>query len=508
MNQFTTSVSVSHICKATLSILLLSCVACGEAEDSFYGNNDSIHYAPIPTIQEPVPQDVERVFKENDFVETAEENTSTFSIDVDTASYTIMRRDIEAGWLPDPMSVRPEEYINYFDYDDAPPMDDLPFSIHLDVAPSYFVAEAESPKHLMRVGIQGKEISAAEMAPTNLVFLIDVSGSMISSKKLPLVQQSLNVLIDQLRPQDTVGIVVYAGDDRVVLSPTPASERATIQAAIDGLKNGGSTNAEAGIVTAYKMAEQVKKDGGNNRVLILTDGDFNVGRTGEPLFQLIDEYRKKEISLTCVGYGLGGYNDYQMENLSNRGNGNYFYVDTLDEAKRIFGSELPSTLEVIAADTKIQVEFDAQTVLRYRLIGYENRMLANKDFDDDTKDAGEIGAGHHVTAFYEIELQPEAERTALLSRVRVRYKSQYGQESKLIERAIKVANIKPSFKDAPSSFRFGAAVAEFAEILRGSKHSQGSQLQDVLTIASDAAGPTPDDKQAEFLKLVQMASSL
>lgn len=442
---------------------------------------------------------------ENDFVETSEEAISTFSVDVDTASYTLMRRDVQSGRLPAREGVRPEEYINYFDYPYPQPEGEHPFSINLEVAPSKF----GEGKHLMRVGLQGKKMTIEDLKPTNLVFLIDVSGSMQSSEKLPLVEKSLYTLIDHLRPTDTVSIVTYAGDDRVVLEPTEVSRKRKIKRAIRRLSWGGSTNAEAGIVRAYELAEQARIEGGNNRVVILTDGDFNVGKTGEELIALIEQYRAREISLTCMGYGLGNYNDYHMENLSNKGNGNYFYVDSEQEAERVFGKELASTLEVIAADVKIQVEFNEEAVKSYRLLGYENRVLDNTDFDDDAKDAGEIGPGHTVTAYYELELAEGSEEQAVLSDVRVRYKSQYGVESKLIERAIKMSNVQPTFEGASKGFRFGAVVAEFAEIMRESMHLEGGVKQwDALERELDEVMSRSDSKQVEFESLVERARGL
>jgi Ca-activated chloride channel family protein len=442
---------------------------------------------------------------ENDFIDTATENTSTFSIDVDNASYTLMRRDLTNGRLPVAEGVRPEEYINFFSYDYAEPAGEDPFSVNMEIAPSKF---GQADQKLLRIGLQGKEIAIEDLNPTNLVFLIDVSGSMTSQNKLPMVKESLYTLLDHLRPSDSVGIVVYAGADGIVLNPTEVQNRQQIETAIENLSSGGSTNGEAGIVSAYKMAAQAKIEGGNNRVIILTDGDFNVGKTGDDLVQLVRDYRDQHISLTSVGYGLGNYNDSTMEALARDGNGNYFYVDSEAEAQRIFGSKLASTLQVIAADVKIQVEFDAASVAKYRLLGYENRVLDNEDFEDDTKDAGEIGPGHSVTALYELELTPTADTsTNFLSTVRLRYKAQYGEDSKLLERGVKVSQIADTFADASDSFRFAAAVAEFAEILRGSKHSADERYDDVESIATGAA-PSDDAQKQEFIDLVDIARGL
>jgi len=455
--------------------------------------------------QQPEPGETFDPITENDYIDTAEENTSTFSIDVDNASYTIMRRDIQSGKLPAPESVRVEEYVNFFDYDYAEPIGEEPFSVNLEVAPSMF--GEEEGQVLMRVGIEGKQLSAQDMSPTNLVFLIDVSGSMSSDEKLPLVKESLYSLIDNLRPTDTVGIVVYAGADRVVLEPTPVSDDRKIRRAIRRLDSGGSTNAEAGIDRAYDLAESALKQGGNNRVLILTDGDFNVGRTGQELFDLIDEKRALGITLTAVGYGLGNFNDYNMENIAKRANGNYFYVDSIKEAQRIFGTDLTSTIEVIGADVKIQVEFNADAVESYRLVGYENRLLDNEDFIDDSKDAGEVGPGHTVTAIYELTMQENAAAEASLSQVRIRYKHRFGLPSQEIVQDIKTSQIRATFGDASDDLKFAAAVTEYAEILRRSMHSEGKRYDEVLQIARGAAR-AGDERQAEFIELVEDAKGL
>ncbi len=470
--------------------------ACG---DSSYAESEYLGAPPDDYQQGEVYDEV----VENDFVSADEENVSTFSIDVDNASYTLMRRDIQNGTLPAPAGVRPEEYINFFDYGYAPPTQD-PFSINLEGAPSAF----GEGLHILRVGLQGIQVPNDKMKPTNLVFLIDTSGSMSGDLKLPLVQKSLHTLVDNLRPDDTIGIVTYAGSAGTVLEPTAVRDKQKICDAVDRLTSGGSTAGEAGITEAYRLAETAKKQGGNNRVIILTDGDFNVGRTGEELFTLVDTYRAKEISLTSVGYGLGNYNDYTMENLAKRGNGNYFYVDSLQEASRVFGTELSSTLEVIASDVKIQLEFNPEAVARFRLLGYENRLLNEEDFDDDAVDAGELGPGHTVTALYEVELTEEADSDASLVDVRLRYKSQYGADSELLERAIKVAELRASFEDASDGLRFSAAVAEYAEILRESAHSTGERFDDILAIISGAGSLPEADKRGELVDLVEKAKAM
>ena len=442
---------------------------------------------------------------ENTFIDTETEATSTFSIDVDNASYTLMRRDVRNNRLPVADAVRPEEYINYFDYGYTEPDGEHPFSVNLEIAPSKF----GEGKHLARVGLQGEHRAVADLKPTNIVLLVDVSGSMQSERKLPLVIESVEALIDNLRPDDTVSIVTYAGYDRVMLEPTPVKRAAKIRRAIhstDDFFKGGSTNAEAGIVKAYELAEQALKPDGNNRVIILTDGDFNVGKTGDALFETIDSYRAKGISLTCMGYGLGNYHDHHMENLSKRGNGNYFYVDSIEEAERVFGTDLASTLEVIAADVKIQVAFDPAVVKRYRLVGYENRVMDNQDFRDDTKDAGEIGPGHTVTAYYELELHPNPQVIEDVAEVRIRYKPQYGTESKELTHAIGTSSIHGSFADASGGFQFGAAVAELAELMRRSAHVDAPDADAVIAVIAEHAGDDP--ARQELLELARAARSL
>lgn len=449
--------------------------------------------------------EVYEVNPENQFVDAWHQPTSTFSIDVDNASYTLSRRDLENGALPIPDAVRPEEFINYFDYGYPEPRDAAPFSVNLELAPSRFGEQ----KHLLRVGLQGDRKGLEELAPTNIVLLVDVSGSMQSELKLPLVIESIETLVESLRPRDKISIVTYAGYDRVLLEPTRIEHRRTIERALDRLADsstGGSTNAEAGIVSAYRLAEAGIEPEGNNRVIILTDGDFNVGRTGHQLFELIERYRVRGINLTCMGYGLGDYNDYHMENLAKNGNGNYFYVDSLEEAQRVFGTELASVLEVIASDVKIQVNFDPDSVKRYRLIGYENRVMANRDFRDDSKDAGEIGPGHTVTAYYELELRPGVELSNSLAQIRLRYKPRHNAKSEELVRAIPRTSIHTAFGAASPGFQFGAAVAEFAELLRRSDHIERADIDAVIATAARHAGENSERRQ--FVELAREAKKL
>ncbi|MFU8804881.1 MAG: vWA domain-containing protein [Bradymonadaceae bacterium] len=506
---------IAKFSSTTLALAALSLLAVGagcgyHGGDMWYGDESYYPGDYVGGENLDPSSDQFREWDENDFISASEENTSTFSVDVNTASYTIMRRDLNNGNLPSPASVRVEEYINFFRFDYPEPVDDNPFSITMEAAPSYFGSDAESEteRQLLRIGIKGKDVSIDEMKPSNLVFLVDVSGSMNPENRLPLAQKSLHIMLEYLRPTDTVGIQTYAGGTRTVLEPTPVAERAKIAQAIDALSSGGGTAGEAGIIAAYNMAESAKIEGGNNRVIIVTDGDFNVGRTGDALVELVQSYRDRHISLTAAGFGLGRFNDATMEGLARKGNGNYFYIDTIEEAQRIFGTHLTSTIEVIAADVKIQVEFNEDSVARYRLVGYEKRVMDNDDFRNDSADAGEIGPGHTVTALYELELHPEqSSPNNLLAEVRVRHKEQYGDESREQSTSVKLSQIAQTFNQASDDFRFAAAVAEFAEILRHSQHSEGARFFEVRDIAA-TSGATGDQWREEFLTLVETADNL
>lgn len=477
-------------------------------DEGYYDGFNAENYGDYQLEDEQLEERPDRHndFGENLFIDAAQENTSTFSADVNTASYTMARRALQNGELPVKESVRVEEFINFFRFEYPNPQEGA-FSVNMEAGPSYFGSEAEKERHLLRIGIRGRDISLAEMKPSNLVFLIDVSGSMGSENRLPLAKKALHRLLDSLRPTDTVAIQTYANKSERVLGPTPASERAKIAAAIDGLRADGATYGEGGIVAAYDMAEEAFIPEGNNRVIIFTDGDFNVGKQDEDIVEIIQSYREREITLTAVGFGRGGYNDRMMEHIARVGNGNYFYIDTEAEATRIFGEDLPSTIEVIAADVKIQVEFNADVVDRYRLIGYEKRMLDNEDFEDDFVDAAEVGPGHRVTALYELELHDEIDRSQLLGEVRVRHKEQFGEESREQSSLLKVAQIWDDFDGMSQGFRFAAAVAEFAQILRGSQFVQGARFDEVRAVAEDAAYAGNGDQQ-EFLELVEIAKRL
>ncbi len=436
------------------------------------------------------------------FVDAKEHPLSTFSVDVDTGSYSLVRSALAAGSLPEKELVRSEEFLNYFDYGDAPPTDDRPFAVHVEGAPSPFGENLS----LLRIALKGKEIAEEARTPYNLVFLVDVSGSMSDENKLPLVKYSLRELVNQLKPTDTLGLVVYAGTERVVLEPTAVSDKGKVTAAIDALGAGGSTAGEAGSRMAYELAEKGRVAGSTNRVVLCTDGDFNVGLTGQSLIELIEQKRDTGITLTTLGFGRGNYKDSFMEQLADHGNGNYAYIDSQDEALRVLRTKLAGTMQVIAKDTKIQVAFDPDVIRRYRLIGYENRRLANEDFKNDQKDAGEIGSGHTVVALYEAELRAEG-TAANLATVNLRYKLPEGTEG--IEFAVPFAraSLYPEFSQASSAFRFGAAVVELAEILGKSPHSTGARFDDVLAIAN-ASGPKLNSDRDDFVALGTKAKAL
>ncbi|GAA5484740.1 vWA domain-containing protein [Haloferula sargassicola] len=444
---------------------------------------------------------------------------STFSIDVDTASYTNVRRAILEGRAIQPDAVRIEECINYFDYRYEPPSEGNAFAVHTKLATCPW-----QPEHLLaRVAIKGKEIAANARPASNLVFLIDVSGSMQSSDKLPLLKQSMQVLIDSLDERDRVGIVVYAGTEGVVLEPTLLDEagKSKAAAALTKLESGGSTNGGAGLARAYQMADSHRVDDGVNRVILATDGDFNVGTTGQgQLVELVKKQAAKGVSLSVLGFGTGNLNDAMMEAITNDGNGNYFYVDGQREAERIFLQKLSGTLVTIAKDVKIQVEFNPGKVKAYRLIGYANRVLRNQDFNDDKVDAGDIGAGHTVTAFYEIvpvgvdgpdtggvdglRYQQPAERKELVESddwftLKLRYKYPEGEKSRLIESPVTGDPVK--WEDAGNDFRMASAVALFGMKLRG--QVEEVPWDRVAEIARPALADDPEERRAEFFELIK-----
>ncbi|WP_278407130.1 vWA domain-containing protein [Pseudomonas rhodesiae] len=446
----------------------------------------------------------------------AETPVSTFSVDVDTGSYANVRRFLNQGSLPPEGAVRLEEMVNYFPYHYALPTDGSPFGVTTEVAPTPWNPHTQ----LLRIGIKASDRAVAQLAPANLVFLVDVSGSMDRREGLPLVQSTLKLLVDQLREQDRVSLVVYAGDSRVVLKPTSGRDKAAIRNAIDQLTAGGATAGGAGIELAYQMAREGFIDNGINRILLATDGDFNVGVSDfDSLKQMAAQQRKSGVSLTTLGFGVDNYNEHLMEQLADAGDGNYAYIDTLREARKVLVDQLSSTLAVVARDVKLQVEFNPARVSEYRLLGYENRALKREDFNNDKVDAGEIGAGHTVTALYEIVpkgqkgwLEPlryagaavaegQSEELAML---RVRYKPAAGGDSRLIERPITGQTTQAS-----DDLRFAAAVAAFAQQLKGDGRYTGSMtLKDTAALARSARGDDPFGLRNEFVQLVELAQSL
>ncbi len=467
-------------------------------------------------------------YSTNPYVSVAHDPLSTFAADVDTASYDIFRRDVERGYLPGPATVRLEEFINYFDYDYPEPAEDSehPFAIDLAAAPTLL----ENGTTLLRVGIQGAPPPAFEKKPANLVFLIDTSGSMQSAEKLPLVQRVLTRTLDELDPEDTVSIVTYAGGTGVALEPTPVSDSATISGVINSLSASGSTAGASGIQLAYDQASSAYLEGGINHVILCTDGDFNVGVSStDGLVALIEDERRSGITFTALGFG-GNNNDAMMEAISNAGNGIYGVISSQDQADRYVEERLLDNLTFIAKDMKIQVEFNSELVLAYRLLGYENRAIADQDFRDDKVDAGEIGAGHRVTALYELVLAdgtvPEADGApamqtgdaydgevevdaADLVLVKVRYKD---VDASALDEAYETSSslapedVAASHRDLDEDFQWAVAIATFAELLKASPYANDSSLGSIRVIAEEQA--SRDEDRTEFLTLFNLAESM
>ncbi len=451
-----------------------------------------------------------------------ENAVSTFSIDVDTGAYSNVRRMLSQGNLPPADAVRAEELINYFSYEYPNSESNVPFSFITEVSASPW----KTGKHLLHIGIKANEPNATEELNTNLVFLVDVSGSMNSPDKLALLKNSLKMLSRQLSADDSVSLVVYAGASGVVLEPTAGNETRQISAALDRLQAGGSTNGEAGIELAYAMAEEAFIENGINRVILATDGDFNVGMSGvDELVELIEAKRESGISLTTLCFGSGNYNDHMMEQLADSGNGNYAYIDNINEARKVLVDEMHSTLQTVAKDVKIQIEFNPAIVAEYRLVGYENRELAREDFNNDQVDAGEIGAGHTVTAIYEIALtgsenlsidplryrqenELENASTDELAFLKLRYKEPDSDESILLQRALLTADISDDIAQASDNYRFSAAVAGMAQLLRGNDQDGSLDYDTVLELAQSARGDDEFGYRAEFIQLVRTAQAL
>ena len=453
---------------------------------------------------------------DNPIHSVAEAPVSTFSADVDTGAYANVRRLLNQGRLPPEGAVRLEEMVNYFPYNYALPSDGSPFGVTTELAATPW----NQHTRLLRIGIKASDRAVAELAPANLVFLVDVSGSMDRREGLPLVKSTLKLLVDQLREQDRVSLVVYAGESRVVLEPTSGREKAKIRTAIEQLTAGGSTAGASGIELAYQMAQQAFIPKGINRILLATDGDFNVGISDfDSLKQMAVDKRKTGISLTTLGFGVDNYNEHLMEQLADAGDGNYAYIDNLREARKVLVDQLGSTLAVVAKNVKLQVEFNPAQVSEYRLLGYENRALKREDFSNDKVDAGEVGAGHTVTALYEIVptgekgwLEPlrygksekvVAAKDGELAMLRVRYQQPEGGKSLLIERPI-ANQVAPASED----LRFAAAVAAFSQQLKDARYTGDFSLKDTETLARGARGDDRFGLRNEFVQLVELAQSL
>ena len=471
-------------------------------------------------VQIPVHNTEEyNAINENIFHNPARTPLSTFSIDVDAASYSNIRRFITSSQMPPKDAVRIEEMINYFDYEYPQPEGQDPFSVNTELA----ICPWNTDHYLVHIGLQGKDIPTENLPPSNLVFLLDVSGSMNQANKLPLLKSAFKLLVDKLRPEDKVSIVVYAGAAGLVLPPTSGNQKETIINALDRLQAGGSTAGGQGIKLAYKTARQNYLPEGNNRIILATDGDFNVGESSNAgMERLIEEERKSGVFLTVIGFGMGNYKDSKMEILADKGNGNYAYIDNILEAKKVFVNEFGGTLFTIAKDVKIQVEFNPNVVQGYRLIGYENRKLRDEDFNNDKKDAGELGSGHTVTALYEIipvgvknqytgSIDPlkYQENEAVKKRnygsemmtVKLRYKQPDGNTSKLLSKIVK--NKVSEFENTSDNFRFSASVAGFGMILRDSEFKGSTDFEQVIEWANTSKGQDKNGYRAEFIRLIE-----
>ena len=470
--------------------------------------------------QQPFNTEDYHHFRDNGFQRPSTSPLSTFAIDVDAASYSNVRRFLTQGQRPPADAVRVEELINYFPYDYPDPRGSDPFSVTAAQMPAPWASD----HRLVLIGLQGRRIDARELPPSNLVFLLDVSGSMASPDKLPLVQRAFRLLVEQLRPQDRVAIVVYAGAAGLVLPSTPGSDKRTILAALDELQAGGSTAGGEGIKLAYQVAQQNHIASGNNRVILATDGDFNVGVSSEgELVRLIESRKQQGTYLTVLGFGTGNLKDSRMEALADKGNGHYAYVDDIMEARKVFVQEMGATLVTIAKDAKVQVEFNPAQVAEYRLIGYENRLMAAEDFNDDTKDGGELGAGHAVTAIYEIVLagrsgtgtsvdplkyqEPRGTGASSgeLFTVKLRYQQPTGVgASRLITQTVR----RDDGARGNENLRFAAAVAEYGMLLRNSEYKAQSNWENVITLARQNLGTDPGGYRAEFVRLAEVARGM
>ena len=485
----------------------------------------TLAYAPAPIADALPPgyrdewREQYQAYADNPVFTVAETPVSTFSIDVDTGSYANVRRFLNGGQLPPKDAVRLEELVNYFPYAYPLPQGAAPFGVSTELA----VTPWNPQTRLLRIAIKASDRSVDELPPANLVFLVDVSGSMHRREGLPMVQGTLKLLVEQLRPQDRVSLVTYAGDSQVVLDSTPGIDKAKIRAAIDQLSAGGSTAGESGIQLAYQQASKHLIEGGINRILLATDGDFNVGISDfDSLKQLAADKRKTGVSLTTLGFGVDNYNERLMEQLADTGNGNYAYIDNLREARKVLVDQLGSTLATVASDVKLQLEFNPSEVSEYRLLGYENRALKREDFSNDKVDAGDIGAGHTVTALYEIVpagskgwLEPlryqasaqPASKSGELAWLRIRYKAPGEASSRLLERPIARGEAKP-VAAASEDLRFAAAVAAFAQQLKDGRYTGDFGLAQSIELARSAKGEDRFGLRGEFIQLAEIAQSL
>ena len=479
---------------SVLSLALLA--ACG----SHMQSPRDMAYSPTPTaaIAESTGTEDYHDWGRNPWIDAAKDHLSTFAADVDTASFGVARKKLESGTLPPPASIRVEEWVNYFHYSFPAPAPGSVFSAALDAAPNPF-----GDTTILRVAVATPPKPASEREPANLVFLVDVSGSMDEPDKLPLARQALRVLTEHLNARDSVAIVTYAGDSRVILPPTSIDHRDTILAALDRLAPGGSTAMASGLDTAYELAMRGLRPGTISRVIVCTDGDANVGPLSfEDLLHIIEGRAKAGVTLTTVGFGMGNYKDNAMEQLADKGNGASFYIDSPAMAERVFGEDLTSTLEVAAKDVKLQVDFDPEVVSRYRLIGYEDRDVADQDFKNDAIGGGQVGWGHQVTALYEVQL---ARQGAPLATLHVRHEAPDGDRS--TEEVFAMASPPAaSMADASPDLRFAFAVAAFADVLRGGTDAQGWSLDGIRALAEAAAGS--DQDRHELVGLIDRTRQL
>lgn len=461
-----------------------------------------------------------KAIDESGFKSTAKDPVTTFSADVDKASYSNVRRMINYGQKPDEDAVRIEELINYFDYNYAPPSEGS--KTPLNATTTLSSCPWNPDNYLLRVGLQAKKIDLAKAPPSNIVFLIDTSGSMDEPNKMPLLKASFKLLLDNLRPEDRIAIVVYASQTGIALPSTPAKEKEKISKVIDDLVASGSTAGGAGLQTAYEVAEKNFLPKGNNRIILATDGDFNVGISSrDELQRLVEEKRNNGIYISVLGYGMGNYRDDMAETIANKGNGNYAYIDNFTEAKKVLVNEFGGTLYTVAKDVKLQLEFNPQYVKEYRLVGYENRALANEDFEDDKKDAGEIGAGHTVTALYELIPAKGATTDGLryqkqvkegfaneLAFLKIRYKDPVVKDAKSVEESTPIPFSLTDLTQTDDDYRFAAAVAEWGMLLRNSKYKAKSSYKQVIDLAKNAIGKDEEGYRKEFIRLVELSEKI